>query len=634
MKGRLINGVRTRTGKGTRTEGETRGGKYFRVEQPNRREKIHFWKKKPGEVGFNDEATRAMETAGLTKNNNNFKIECVTNENKKQTVWAYQQTVAFLLKPKTPINRMLVVHRTGSGKTFTIIQVLQNYIDDKRPKILIFPTNAVRNNFYGELMKFQNKYRDFCSKHIKKEYIDLLVRETNGEKLTPAELRTSRAGLTLVINCLEMKGKLGQRGKKGQLKSPLRAFTYSQAGGSTINKARGPDNPIFKIGYESGNAYSNKIVIMDEFHNIIKPAPHLLKYKNKLNLLQTKLKTCTNSVVVGFTATPIVDNVEDGNALIQIIKGSNTGNEEGFISYFNHTPRSLYPATEFKVCKVQMSFAETNVYVKKHLTSLFKHNKINTIADKIKSFQSIEDIVKIPNEKLIKLQNYTNSAIYASRSGSTSANEVLKVSTKLVAIAKSLADSSEKTLILIERSHGFKLLIKILNEVVKTRCGSNPNGGCWIGMYENNKESQENLKVFNSKANLRGNAMKAIVADAREFSEGVSFLGVRRLILVNPPASVALWKQRIGRALRACAHNKLPGVEQLVSVETYVATLPVVELKNIEGFKKHNYLQETFLTADEILNERIETENKELQHQMKTQFQDKSVDWKVLEPLM
>ena len=54
--------------------------------------------------------------------------------------------------------------RTGSGKTRIMIQVLDNFYLDARAKIPIFPSPTVCQNFYMELLRWPNKYRDyFCS---------------------------------------------------------------------------------------------------------------------------------------------------------------------------------------------------------------------------------------------------------------------------------------------------------------------------------------------------------------------------------------------------------------------------------------------------------------------------------------
>jgi hypothetical protein len=44
-----------------------------------------------------------------------------------------------------------VVHCTGSGKTLTMIRALDNFFLDPRPKVAVFPTDAVCKNFYREL---------------------------------------------------------------------------------------------------------------------------------------------------------------------------------------------------------------------------------------------------------------------------------------------------------------------------------------------------------------------------------------------------------------------------------------------------------------------------------------------------
>ena len=44
-----------------------------------------------------------------------------------------------------------------------MIQIVDNFYDDKRPKVLIFPTNSVCANFYNELCsgKFPNRYQKY-----------------------------------------------------------------------------------------------------------------------------------------------------------------------------------------------------------------------------------------------------------------------------------------------------------------------------------------------------------------------------------------------------------------------------------------------------------------------------------------
>ena len=79
-----------------------------------------------------------------------------------------------------------------------------------------------------------------------------------------------------------------------------------------------------------------------------------------------------------------------------------------------------------------------------------------------------------------------------------------------------------------------------------------------------------------------------MVADAMECAEGVSFLGVRRLLLVDVPIGAVDFMQRVGRAVRFMGHAALPEAERRVEVLMYVAA----------GSEKG-------VTADEVLVNRL-----------------------------
>ena len=74
----------------------------------------------------------------------------------------------------------------------------------------------------------------------------------------------------------------------------------------------------------------------------------------------------------------------------------------------------------------------------------------------------------------------------------------------------------------------------------------------------------------------RSSRCLVFVATAEDFSEGVTFLNVRRIVLAdlspgNAQPSWALVKQRIGRALRACSHRHLPADERTLRADLFVA---------------------------------------------------------------
>lgn len=563
------------------------------------------WSTRPGEPGFNQEATQHYTAAGLHSDNpSEFFIKCPSRPPPGQApvyeAMAYQKTVPFVVYPGSPVDRMLVVHRTGAGKTFTMVMVLDNFFHDPRPKVIIFPTQSVMNNFYGELLKFPNRFANHCRKHLPRQ-VKMVEAAMSGKQVVGVgEARRQ------IVDLLAMKGKLSRAGKPGELAAPLRAYRYTQAGGSAIVAHRPPTDPIFKKGFR-GLAYNNKIVLMDEVHNLVVPSPDVEKYKDKLQSLARQLSGCTGSVVVGFTATPMKSKREEGERLLGIIKGPGSAgkNHEGYVSWFNSMPLSTFP--EMRPCnkylgniiRVKMEGQNAKLYKSKH----GKRGKHGT------------HHASISNKTLLRLQNYCNGPYQTqfNRLGNKfSSAHAANHATKLYHIAMAVAQSDEKCLIIIHRAAGYRLMVKMMESIVQAECGPNPGGGCWIGVYERGSEATSKIEQFNNKTN-KGQVMKAMVIDAKEFSEGVSFKGVRRLILVNPPFTYADYKQRIGRALRSCDRPLYSDSERTVDVDIYVATHPdIVD------------------TADEIALLKMYHEKIQIEKDLGELFRDVAVDAQVL----
>jgi hypothetical protein len=108
------------------------------------------WSLSPGDDGFNQLCRTILIDARLPRT-----LKCSGGQ---QDRW-YQETIRFLVHPTTPIRHLLVCHQLGTGKTITMLRVLDNYFDDIRPRLLLFPTETVAENFYRELATQPNKYR-------------------------------------------------------------------------------------------------------------------------------------------------------------------------------------------------------------------------------------------------------------------------------------------------------------------------------------------------------------------------------------------------------------------------------------------------------------------------------------------
>ena len=543
-----------------------------------------FKNARPGDKGFNKVVYRIMVQRGLYLGGH-LQSSCAPGKG-----FAQQETAAWLAGPETPIDRLLVIHRTGSGKTDVMVRIVDEYYFDQRAKIVIVPNNALVNNFYEKFYHANTRFNAFA------EYVAVRDHRPN----TYARFQ----------DVVTMEGTLSHRGKPGELAAPIRPIRYNVAGGMTVAGAGGPELPIFKIGYErGGNPYDNKIVIMDEVHNLVRPKadtdPRALK---KLARLRELLFSAKNTVLVGLTATPLVKDVSDGNELIRIIKGAEFASKptnEGFISYFNSLPVSIYPTSLPALNAVELK------RIPLQGANLKKYNA------KVKEIGTLSKDPEKMNEQLERLQNYCNTtAYYANVHEDPYKSQVRKhpddYATKLSYIADQVIAYPHKCAILIHRRMGFKALKNIIID-------KDPNHGksfAFMGKPNNLHEMNSNpiLAQFNDiKLNGEGQLIKCIIVDAESYGEGIDLIGVRRLLIAHPPPNYAAFKQWVGRVFRACGYSYLPNDERNVMVEMYCAKLP-------DGTK----------TADEEILEILLAETKVMEKALHELFAAPASDKKAL----
>lgn len=87
-------------------------------------------------------------------------------------------------------------------------------------------------------------------------------------------------------------------------------------------------------------------------------------------------------------------------------------------------------------------------------------------------------------------------------------------------------------------------------------------------------------------------APRVMVADAKECGEGISFFGVRRLLLADVPVNAEEWIQRVGRAVRFMGHGALPPDERHVQVRliaSLIASLPSMQVLTTAPSPPHRF---------------------------------------------
>lgn len=587
----------------------------------------------PGQYSFNSYVTGRLKFGKI-----GIDMPCEPNK-ECPPLQPHQQSVAFLLHPASPIERLLVDHPTGCGKTREMIAVLDNYFLDPRPKVPIFPTESVCRNFYLELLRWPSRYRDFfcCEDPILAQRAAGLpplpvldsaeksgsdrgsaatgeageeqesgtgeaiaaggeaVEDQEPQPAAPTALWTSvrhnmwtLAGIpeaelrSIVVRyreVLEMGGtyvcgKL-RKGRRFHFRAknpgeqfpcaPLRALGYTSAGGSNIKLEPStgyPMSSLFKVGFREPftNVYDRKIVLMDEVHNLVRSNT---RYTSQLEVLRSKLSKAEDLVLVGFTATPIPNDISEGRLLLDTIKGeAHLGlSDEGFISSFPFKPPHLFP----KSFPAGVPDTALTASVQKALcTEVELHGE---------SLLAYDLHARDPETTGKQLRVYCNmfcwgSAFHDGKMGCKA--EVLArpdaLAPKLAAIVREVTTPAEgertKALVLVQRKSGFTALIALMREAA--RAATPP--------FE--VATMEELSEFNAPDNARGERFMVLVADSKECGEGISFKAVRRQFMADVPQTPADFIQFCGRACRMYGHQILDPVERTLNFSIYTAVLP------------------------------------------------------------
>jgi len=305
-----------------------------------------------------------------------------------------------------------------------------------------------------------------------------------------------------------------------------------------------------------GNAYSNKVVIMDEVHNLVRLQT---QYGEQLARLRSLLAGAKGTVLAGFTGTPILNEAVEGRQLLDIIKGSSAPpGDGGFLSSFPMRPAHLFPTS------LPQGIPDSILTPKLRRQFI---RRVTLVGEPLKRY----DVKRQKGLPERRLRAYCNMCVHfgsfhAGRNGSRARvlADMASCAPKLFAIASEVCDNAEKALVLIARSSGLEALLEHLRE----RSAALPTD------LQFGVATMEELAEFNAPNNLRGEKFRVLVADAAQCSEGVSFFAVRKLHLAEVPATPSGLVQAVGRAIRMYGHRGLPAEEQTVTTQLWIAEFP------------------------------------------------------------
>ena len=508
-----------------------------------------------------------------------------------------QHVVARIFHPKSPVQRLLADHNTGSGKTLIMIRALDNYYLDPRAKIAVFPKDVVVDNFYLAIIEWPSRWRDYVC--VRKPELACIASGSSDWKSVQHERwdinllnpkirglnETTRQPLNKVLKefcvkptreTLEMKRAFfNGRRRKSFLASygdespppaaPLRAYRFTSAGGraAEIDENTGlPRGCIFKIGFDPEtadcNPYSGKVVVMDEAHHLTRP--HRL-FKSQLENLRGYLGSAKNLSLLAVTGSMVEDSVKDPKALLDAVKGVAAPTcDEGYLSTHN-VRGAAFP----RQVPTRCADGELNEVVEEDLVQDVELTGASLVRYMYKAIQEKREGA---GDAHSNLPNFTNVYVYFGSVKMPACKRAIAIHTgthapKFEAVVTQVVEwhrRQEKCVIHIRNRTGGKALFALLEEA---------------GDRHDFSVADLNLRAdFNAKTNSHGQHYICMMADADAGSESIEFKCVRHHVLVDVPERHADYIQRCGRTVRTNSHFDVSDSEREVRFKLMRAVLP------------------------------------------------------------
>lgn len=470
-----------------------------------------------------------------------------------------QKFLADFINPHTPYKGILIYHRIGAGKTCTAINIAEKF--KKLKRILVIVPAFLKGSFRSEL-------RSPCTgeKYLTNKERDLLKKLYPSEPAYKEIIKKSDARIDKYYT-IHSYNKFVDLLRNGELNLRNTLLIIDE-----IHNMISETGIYYETLYETiENAPKDtRLIIMSATPIFDKPTEIPLT----MNLL---LK---NKMPIGqeFVDT-FIDITHNSKGLVFTAKNMDLFKKyiRGYISYYRGAPPYTFPRMELFFVRCKMSDLQQKVY-RKVIAKEIKTNISDYItADISNSFfigtRMISNIV-YPN-KQIGEKGYDSL-----EDDDLSIANIKEYSPKFLKILRKIKKCEGTVFVYsnFKEYGGLKPFIRLLEHHhfrnYENHGAGNKRFAVWSG-DENLAYKEEIKAVFNNKNNEDGSQIKIIVGSP-SVKEGVSFLRVQQVHIMEPYWNMSRLHQVMGRAIRFCSHKDLPYDRQLVKVYIYLAVYPKI----------------------------------------------------------
>jgi superfamily II DNA or RNA helicase len=473
-----------------------------------------------------------------------------------------QKFVEAYLSPKTPYKDLLVFHRIGAGKTCTAIRVGEKWKSMRR--IIVVLPAALREGFRDEL-------RSQCAGNV---YLTLPEREklaglhpTSDEY--KAIIKTSNARIDKWYDVMSNNRFVKRIAKKTlSLKNAVLIVDEVQ----NMVSAKGTYYAaLYKAIHNAPRDL--RVVILSATPMFDKP----LEISLTLNLLRLP-----KPLPIGrdFEEMFIEKHVDKKGRTSYTAKNLDLFKSmiRGYVSYFRGAPPHAFPRMNVKAVKCPMQEFQLRSYL-----------TVNQAEESINLRRKFHgEIEELPNNFFIGTRMISNIAFPNHRVGkhgwgsldNKTLDRLPEYSGKFASIMRRIKRARGPVFVYsnFKEYGGIKSFARVLahfgySDYIETGEGYK-RYAIWSGDVPGVVRS-EIRNVFNRIENADGSRIRVILGSP-SIKEGVSFMNIRQVHIIEPYWNRSRIEQVIGRASRFCSHKYLEEEDREVDVFLYIATHPEI----------------------------------------------------------